>query len=386
MTRTISILGVTGSIGANTVSVLEHLPEGTFAVEAVTGARNVGLLARQARALGARLAVTAEPGLLSDLRDALSGSGIEAAAGPGALVEAASRPADIVMSAIVGAAGLAPTIAAARTGATIALANKECLVAAGELFLGEIRKGGGALLPVDSEHNALFQLIAGETARIDRLILTCSGGPFRTWPREKLARATAAEAVKHPQWDMGAKISIDSATLFNKALEMIEAHHLFDVTPDQIEVIIHPQSTIHSMIGFADGSILAHLGPPDMRFAIGHALSWPERADLPVARLDFVKLGSLTFEAPDPERFPALRLARQAMETGGLAGCVLNGAKEVAMEAFMADRIGFLDMAAMVEDVMGRLSGLGSATDLDAVYDADGAARRHTAGLVAERV
>ncbi len=385
MTRRISILGVTGSIGASTVSVLEHQAEGAFAVEAVTGARNIAGLAERARSLRAGVAVTADPALYGDLKDALAGSGVEAAAGPEALVEAASRPADIVMSAIVGAAGLAPTLAAARAGASVALANKECLVAAGDLFIREVEAAGSTLLPVDSEHNAIFQLVEGEAARIERLILTCSGGPFRTWGMEELATATAAQAVKHPQWDMGAKISIDSATLFNKALEMIEAHHLFAVAPGQVEVIIHPQSIIHSMIGFHDGSILAHLGPPDMRVAISHALTWPERGALPVERLDFARLASLTFEAPDATRFPAIRLAREAMDRGGLAGCVLNGAKEVALEAFMAGRIGFLDMAALVEEVMDSLSHLDAATGLEDVYDADAAARRGMADLIAAR-
>jgi 1-deoxy-D-xylulose-5-phosphate reductoisomerase len=311
------------------------------------------------------------------LRAALAGSGIEAAAGVNALVEAASRPADWVMSAIVGAAGLAPTLAAARTGATIALANKECLVAAGPLFLAEMRLSGARLLPVDSEHNAIFQLTCAERdCPIERLILTASGGPFRDHSRDQMARATVAQAVAHPNWSMGARISIDSATMFNKALEMIEAGHLFPVTPEQVEVVVHPQSIIHSMVGFCDGSILAHLGPPDMRVAIGHALGWPERRHLPVDRLDFAALARLDFQAPDPERFPALTLAREAMSRGGVSACVMNGSHEVALDAFIAGRIGFLDMANLVGETMERLDGLPEANNLDDIFETDAQARR----------
>ncbi len=311
--RRISILGVTGSIGSSTVSVIEAQGAERFEVVTVTGSGNIAGLADAARRLRAAVAVTADPARLGELREALAGSGIEAAAGSEALVEAAGRPADWVMSAIVGAAGLAPTLAAARTGATIALANKECLVAAGPLFLAEIRRSGARLLPVDSEHNAIFQLTCAERdCPIERLILTASGGPFRDATLEQMARATPEQAVAHPNWSMGARISIDSATMFNKALEMIEAWHLFGVTQEQIEVVVHPQSIIHSMVGFRDGSILAHLGPPDMRVAIGHALNWPERRDLPVERLDFARLARLEFQAPDLRRFPALCLARRA--------------------------------------------------------------------------
>lgn len=375
--RRISILGVTGSIGASTVSVIESLGEGAFEVVAVTGNSNVASLAEAARRLGAEIAVSADEDRLDELRQALAGSGIEAAAGAAALEEAASRPADCVMSAIVGAAGLRPTLAAARTGATIALANKECLVAAGPVFLAEMRRSGATLLPVDSEHNAIFQLTAAERGcPIERLILTASGGPFRERSLAEMARATVEEAVAHPNWSMGARISIDSATMFNKALEMIEAWHLFGVEPGRIEVLVHPQSIVHSMVGFRDGSILAHMGPPDMRVAIGYALGWPGRLALPVERLDFAALGRLDFEAPDTRRFPALDLARRAMEQGGVAPCVLNGAREVALDAFIAGEIGFLDMAGLVATAMERLEGLGPARDLDDILAADAEARR----------
>ncbi len=379
--RRISIFGVTGSIGATTVSVIETLGADRglddFEVVAVSGNANIAGLAGAARRLRAEIAVTADEGRLDELRAALAGSGIAAAAGSDALIEAASRPVDWVMAAIVGAAGLAPTLAAARTGATIALANKECLVAAGTVFLAEIRRSGATLLPVDSEHNAIFQLTCAERdCPIERLILTASGGPFRDRSRAEMAGMTVAQAMAHPNWSMGARISIDSATMFNKALEMIEAGHLFPVAPEQIEVVVHPQSIIHSMVGFRDGSILAHLGPPDMRVAIGYALCWPERPELPVERLDFAALGRLDFEAPDPERFPALGLARAAMARGGVSACVLNGSREVALDAFIDGRIGFLDMAALVGEAMERLDGLPEANDLDDIFAVDAQARR----------
>ena len=373
--KRISILGVTGSIGASTVSVAEALGRERFQTVAVTGNSNILGLADAAKRLGADIAVTADESRLNDLREALSGSGVEAAAGAAALIEAASRPADWVMSAIVGAAGLAPTLAAARTGATIALANKETLVAAGGLFLAEVERSGARLLPVDSEHNALFQCMAAETSPMERLILTASGGPFRNHTLEQMRTVTAAGAAAHPKWSMGVRISIDSASMFNKSLEMIEAWHLFDVEANRIEVIIHPQSIIHSMVGFCDGTILAHLGPPDMRVAIGHALNYPERMHLPVERVDFVQLARLDFQAPDIDRFPAMRLARQAM-VPGVAGCVMNGAHEIALDAFIDGRIGFLDMARLVEEVMENLSDLPLASSLEDIYEADGAARR----------
>ncbi|MEM8791107.1 MAG: 1-deoxy-D-xylulose-5-phosphate reductoisomerase [Pseudomonadota bacterium] len=379
--KRISIFGVTGSIGANTVDVAEALGREQFKTVAVTGHSNIAGLADAAKRLDAEIAVTADPARLSDLREALTGTGIEAAAGEEALVEAASRPVDWFMSAIVGAAGLAPTLAAARTGATIALANKETLVAAGGLFLAEIERTGARLLPVDSEHNALFQCMAAERGRMERLILTASGGPFRDHSLEQMRSVTAAEAAAHPNWSMGLRISIDSASMFNKSLEMIEAWHLFDVEADQIEVIVHPQSIIHSMVGFCDGTILAHLGPPDMRVAIGYALSYPERKPLPVEKLDFADLARLDFQAPDIGRFPAMRLARQAM-VPGVAGCVMNGAHEVALDAFIDARIGFLDMAHLVEETMENLSDLPVASSLDDIYEVDGMARRVGAELV----
>ena len=383
--RRISILGVTGSIGANTVDVVRTLGVENFQTVAVTGHGNIPGLAEAATSLGAEIAVTADPARLDDLRQALEGSGIEAAAGPEALVEAAERPVDWVMSAIVGAAGLRPTLAAVRQGATIALANKECLVAAGEIFLAEIERHGARLLPVDSEHNAIFQLVAHETAPIERLLLTASGGPFRTWSKEQMAAASPKQAVAHPNWSMGARISIDSASMFNKALEMIEAGHLFQVRPDQVEVVVHPQSIIHSMIGYGDGSILAHLGPSDMRVAIGYALAWPERPNLPVDRLDFADLAQLDFEAPDEDRFPALRLAREAMQAGGLTPCILNAAHEIALDGFIGGQIGFLDMASLVNDTISALGSSNLAGSLEDVFEADALARRTARDLIAQR-
>ena len=383
--RRVTILGATGSIGRSTLDVLERLGgRDAFAVEALTGAGNVALLARQARATGARLAVTADPERYGALKAALAGSGVEVAAGPQAVIEAAARPADWVMAAIVGAAGLAPTLAAAARGATVALANKECLVSAGPLFLAACAKGGATLIPVDSEHSAIFQAMDRE-ARPERIILTASGGPFRDWSRERMAGVDAATAAAHPNWSMGAKISIDSATMFNKALEMIEARWLFDAEPDQIEVIVHPQSIVHSMVGYADGAVLAQLGPPDMRQAIAYALSWPTRASFPLERLDFAKLSRLDFHAPDEARFPALRLARAALHAGGGAGCVLNAAKEAALVAFMAGRIGFLDMAGVVETALERLHDADDVASVDDVFALDARARAVAEGLCAGR-
>ena len=374
--KRITVLGATGSIGRSTLAVLEMLggPD-AFAVEALTGQGNIALLAQQARRWHARLAVTADPTQEAALRTALTGTDTEVASGPQALIEAAQRPADWVMAAIVGAAGLAPTLAAAARGATVALANKECLVSAGALFLRAIADGGATLIPVDSEHSAIFQVLE-RTAKPERIILTASGGPFRDWSAERMAAATVAEAVAHPNWSMGAKISIDSASMFNKALEMIEAKWLFDVAPAQVEVIVHPQSIVHSMVGYPDGTVLAQLGPPDMKGAIAYALTWPGRAHLPMPRLDFAHLARLEFRAPDPDRFPALRLARAALEAGGLAGCVLNAAKETALEAFIAGRIGFLDMARIVETALDTLSPTQEATSLDDVFATDAEARR----------
>ncbi|TRL35108.1 1-deoxy-D-xylulose-5-phosphate reductoisomerase [Rhizobium straminoryzae] len=377
-TRSISILGSTGSIGTNTLDVLTHLGgRETFEVVALTGASNIALLAEQAIAHGARLAVTADESQYVALRDLLSGTGIEVAAGQSGLMEAANAGADMVMAAIVGTAGLAPTLAAARRGADIALANKECLVSAGDLFVAAVRQGGGRLLPVDSEHNAIFQVLEeSQRHAVERVILTASGGPFRTFTREQMANVTVETARAHPNWSMGLKISIDSASMFNKALEMIEAKHLFGLAPEQVEVIVHPQSIIHSMVGYSDGSVLAQLGSPDMRHAIGYALEFPRRAKLPVERLDFARLARLDFEAPDEARFPALRLARLAMTRGGVQGAVLNGAKEVALDAFIAGDTGFLSMAQITEAVMEELAHLPPAASMDDVFAADLEARQ----------
>jgi 1-deoxy-D-xylulose-5-phosphate reductoisomerase len=288
------------------------------------------------------------------------------------------------MAGIVGIAGLGPTLAAARTGATIALANKECLVCAGDGFLADCARAGARVLPVDSEHNAIFQVLDEDHRdEIERIVLTASGGPFRDWPLERMAKASPQEAARHPRWSMGTGISIDSATLFNKALEMIEARHLFAIDPQRIEVVVHPQSVIHSMVGYSDGSVLAQLGNPDMRTAIGYALAWPRRSHLPVERIDFARLARLDFEAPDETRFPALRLAREAMATGGLAGAVLNGAKEAAVEAFIAGRAGFLDIAGLVERALAGCRPQGSAGEIGAVLEADRQARRFVAAELA---
>jgi 1-deoxy-D-xylulose-5-phosphate reductoisomerase len=310
----------------------------------------------------------------------LAGSGVEAAAGPDAIIEAALRPADWVMSAIVGAAGLAPGLAALTTGATLALANKESLVTAGPLMLATAAQHGGRILPVDSEHSAIFQALACEDmTAVERIILTASGGALRDWPLEKLSSATLQDASAHPNWAMGQRITIDSASMFNKALEVIEAKEFFGVSPSQIEVIIHPESIIHSAVGFHDGAVMAHLGAPDMRHAIGYALNWPARAPLPVARLDFAALGKLTFRAPDLARYPALRLAQEVMQAGGMAGAVFNAAKEVALDQFIAGQIGFMQMAHLVNATLGRLSAdpqLGKvASSLDDVLAIDHLAR-----------
>jgi 1-deoxy-D-xylulose-5-phosphate reductoisomerase len=382
--RRITVLGSTGSIGTSTLDVVRQLGgRERYEVVALTGNGNIDLLAAQARECGARMAVTADENRYQALKDALAGSGIAAAAGRGALMEAASGDADWVMAAIVGTAGLAPTLAAAKRGADIALANKECLVSAGDLFVQAVAQGGGRLIPVDSEHSAIFQALEDDQRHaVERIVLTASGGPFRTWTRAQMAGVTADIARAHPNWSMGLKISIGSASMFNKALEMIEAKHLFDVRPDQIEVVVHPQSIIHSMVGYVDGSVLAQLGAPDMRTAIGYALTYPERSKLDVERLDFARLSRLDFEAPDAVRFPALRLARVALERGGLQGAVMNAAEEVAFEAFVSERIGFLSMADIAEQVMDRLSHLPRASSMEDVFAADEEARQVAAGLV----
>lgn len=381
MTRSISIFGATGSIGESTFDLICRAGgAAAFRTVALTGASNIARLAEMARTLRAEIAVTADPSRLDDLRAALAGSGIEAAAGPVAIADAADRPADWTMSAIVGAAGLVPGLRALRHGRTLALANKESLVTAGALLLSTAKAHGATILPVDSEHSAVFQALTGEDATaVERVIITASGGPFRDWPLERLRKATVAEAKAHPNWSMGSRISIDSASMFNKALELIETREYFGFDPDQIEAVVHPQSIVHALVGFRDGAVMAHLGPPDMRHAIGFALNWPDRAALPVARLDLAQLGSLTFQAPDPERFPALRLARDVMRTRGLSGAAFNAAKEIALDGFMAGQLGFLDMAALVETTLDRLSGetrLGNAAStLEEVLEMDHLAR-----------
>ncbi|MDD9707247.1 1-deoxy-D-xylulose-5-phosphate reductoisomerase [Seohaeicola sp. SP36] len=367
--KRVTVFGATGSIGQNTLDLIARAPA-EYQVVALTGGRNVAQLAADARRLGAELAVTAHDDLLGELREALAGSGVQAAAGKAALIEAAARPADWTMSAIVGAAGLAPGMEALKQGATLALANKESLVTAGPLLMATAAKHDARILPVDSEHSAIFQALVGEDlAAVERIIITASGGAFRDWPIEQLARATLAEASCHPNWDMGQRITIDSASMFNKALEVIETKEFFGVSPDQIEVILHPESLVHALVGFRDGALMAHVGASDMRHAIGYALHWPERRDLPVARLDLAAIGTLNFRTPDPARYPALSLAGEVMRRGGLAGAVFNAAKERALDAFIAGRIGFLDMAAVVEEVLTRMSSESSLIDAEITLD-----------------
>ena len=350
--RGVTILGSTGSVGQSTVDLIARDPA-SYRVEALVAGSSVELLAEQARRLRARLAVVADPARYRDLKAALSGSSTTAAAGPDAVREAAARPAEWVMAAVVGFAGLAPTLVAARRGAIVALANKEALVCAGQLLIEAVQESGGVLLPVDSEHNAIFQVFEPrQRDAVDRLVLTASGGPFRNWSLADMADVTPEQALAHPNWDMGDKISIDSATMMNKGLEFIEAHLLFGLPADQIEIVVHPQSVIHSMVAYRDGSVLAQLGTQDMRIPISYALGWPSRIVSPAARLDFANLSALTFEPPDSGRFPSLRLARQALAAGGLASIVLNAANEAAVAAFLARRIGFLDIARIVEDVL----------------------------------
>ncbi len=380
--KRVSILGSTGSVGCNTIDLIERDRE-NFEVEALTAYRNVDGLAEQARKLGARVAAIGDPSLYGELKAALSGTGVEATAGPAALIEAASRPADRVVAAIVGAAGLEPTLAAVRRGAIVAFANKECLVCAGELVTREVARCGATLLPVDSEHNAIFQVFDFERAdAIERVILTASGGPFRTMERAEMADVTPEQAVAHPNWDMGAKISVDSATMMNKGLELIEAYHLFPVTAEQIEILVHPQSVIHSMVGYVDGSVLAQLGSPDMRTPIAYTLGWPDRVAAPSARLDFAQLQQLTFYAPDMERFPALRLARQALQSGGAAPTILNAANEVAVHGFLQRRTAFLEIAKVVEVTLEKVPN-GRLETLDDVIGVDQEARRVAEGCLA---
>ena len=348
--RSVTILGATGSIGSSTVDLLKRQPE-RFSVEALTAHKNGVALAQLARELGARFAAVADPSAYNELKSELSGTGIEAAAGTDAVVEAARRPADWVIGAITGAAGLEPALAAIERGATLALANKECLVCAGTLFMRRAKEMNAQVLPVDSEHNALFQaMTAGRREDVTKVIITASGGPFRTWSKDDIVRkATLQAALKHPNWSMGPKVTIDSATLMNKGLEVIEAYHLFNLSPDEIEVLVHPQSIVHGMVEFRDGSVIAHLGAHDMRIPIAHCLAYPDRIDGPAKRLDLAEIGSLTFEKPDLDRFPALGLAWQALRTGSGATTVLNAANEIAVAEFVAGEIGFTGIPALVE-------------------------------------
>src|SRR5580658_4086888 len=385
--RTVTLLGATGSIGASTADLLRR-DSGRYRIEAVTAHREAGALARLARELNARFAAVAEPDAYRELKAELSGTRIEAAAGPDALVEAAGRPADWVMAAITGAASLRPTLAAAERGATVALANKECLVCAGALFMRRAAAKGATVLPVDSEHNAIFQaLSAGRREDVRRIVLTASGGPFRTWTPEAIRKVTLEQALKHPTWSMGPKITIDSATLMNKGLELIEAHHLFALAPEELDVVVHPQSIIHGLVEFRDGSVIAQLGSPDMRIPISHCLAWPVRMGTPAPRLDLARVATLTFEEPDLVRFPALAIARRALAAGGAAPTILNAANEVAVREFVDRRLGFCEIAALVEATLELSERRGEMAEPQSVEEAlaiDHNARRMAAELLPE--
>jgi len=373
--RSITVLGSTGSVGSNTVELIENNLE-KFTVEALTANQNINLLVKQARALKPKTVVLADPKGYNDLKKALAGTGIKVAAGTDAVVEAADQPADLVMSSIVGAAGLKPTLAAVRRGATIGLANKECLVSAGDVFIREVMDNDSTLIPVDSEHSAIFQVFDFDNVeQVHRIILTASGGPFRQYSKEQMKRVTPEEAMAHPNWDMGAKISVDSATMMNKGLELIEAFHLFPVSSSQIEILVHPQSVIHSLVDYVDGSVLAQLGTPDMRTPIAYALAWPSRMKTPADRLELSDIATLTFESPNQELFPALLLARQALETGGAAPTILNAANEIAVSYFLRKRIRFLDIVRIVEETLNSMSG-GRLDNLEDVALADNEARK----------
>ncbi len=383
MTRRVSLLGATGSIGKSTLDIVARNPD-KFSCVALTAANNVAELARLARKFRPEIAVIANDNHYPALKEALAGTGIMAASGATALNEAADQNSDLVMSAIVGAAGLQPTLAAVRRGVTVALANKETLVCAGPVFLDEVKKSGAKLLPVDSEHNAIFQVFDfSAPERVSRVILTASGGPFRDMSLGQMKTVTPEQAVAHPVWSMGAKISVDSATLMNKGLELIEAHHLFPVNADQLDVLIHPQSVIHSLVEYVDGSVLAQLGTPDMRIPISYTMAWPERLATPTPRLNLSEIGKLEFASPDPVRFPALNLAWQALRTGAAAPAILNAANEIAVQAFLDRRIGFLDIAAIVSEVLAR-SASSQLSCLEDVLAVDAAARARATALVAE--
>ncbi len=382
------MFGATGSVGQSALDLVAR-DAASYDVVALTGGRNVGQLAADARKLNADLAVTCYPESYNELKDLLADTDVEVAAGPYAIAQAAARPVDWALSAIVGAAGLVPGLEALSHGTTLALANKESLVTAGPLLLGRAKAHGATVLPVDSEHSAVFQALVGEhMAAVERVIITASGGAFRDWPIEKLATATLAQASSHPNWDMGQRITIDSASMFNKAMELIETKEFFNVSPDMIEVLVHRESLIHAMVGFNDGALMAHVGPPDMRHAIGYALHWPERKHLPVERLDLAKIGSLTFEAPDDARYPALGIAKRVMTEGGLSGAVFNAAKERALDGFIAGDIGFLDMSRVVDVTLDKMSsggGLQNASiTLDNVLETDRLARIYAGEAISQ--
>jgi 1-deoxy-D-xylulose-5-phosphate reductoisomerase len=383
--RRVSILGCTGSVGRSTVALLDAAAPGEFTVVALVAGRDAAALAGQALRLRPQIAVLSDPASAAELKQRLAGSGIAHACGRDAVLAAAALPADWTMAAIVGAAGLEPSLAALAGGGTLALANKEAMVCAGALMLAAARAAGATLLPVDSEHNAIFQVLDSQDPRaVEKLILTASGGPFREMPLEAMARVTPEQAVRHPVWSMGAKISIDSATMMNKGLELIEAARLFPVPEERIEVLVHPQSAVHGLVQYADGSLLAQLGTPDMRTPIAHALAWPRRMTVDVARLDLAALGRLDFFAPDPVRFPALRLARQALRAGAGATTILNAANEAAVGLFLQGRLGFLEIAAVVEDTLAAL-GTPDVPDLAAVLALDGLARQDALARAARR-
>lgn len=381
--RRVTILGSTGSIGCSTIDLIERDPE-AYVVEALTANQNVEALADQARRFDARFVAVADPDCYHALKSAMSGTSAEIAAGPDAIIEAAARESDWVMAGIVGAAGLEPTLQAVRAGAVVAFANKECLVCAGDLMLDEIARSGATLLPVDSEHNAIFQVFDFDKREsIEKIILTASGGPFRETSLEEMRAVTPAQAVAHPNWDMGAKISVDSATMMNKGLELIEAYYLFGIPEDRIDILVHPQSIIHSMVSYIDGSVLAQLGSPDMRTPISYTLAWPQRMTAPSARLDLGEIATLTFEAPDSERFPALRLAREALKTGGSAPTILNASNEVAVAGFLQGELGFLDIPRVVAETLEKMP-VGVIGSVDDVLSVDGAAREVAAEIMSD--
>ena len=382
--RRVTILGSTGSIGTNTIDLIERDPE-AFQVEALTAFRSVDTIAEQARRLSARFVAIGDPDKYSDLKLAVSGLDVEIAAGPEGILEAAARDADWIMAGIVGAAGLGPSLEAVRQGTVVAFANKECLVCAGDLMLQEISHSGATLLPVDSEHNAIFQVFEFDRREsVEKIILTASGGPFRTLSKQELGNVTPAQAVVHPNWDMGSKISVDSATMMNKGLELIEAYYLFGVPEERIEIFVHPQSIVHSMVSYVDGSVLAQLGSPDMRTPISYTLAWPNRMKAPTPSLGLKDIATLTFEAPDPDRFPALGLARTALKTGGSAPTILNAANEEAVAAFLAEKAGFLDIPRVVEGTLEKMPPVTIGT-IDDVLAVDAEARRVALDVMSSR-